>query len=488
MKVFNERNYFTTLKFIFIKAVHDFDHNAIVKIKHSLNKGIYGEIDREKKVTPLDILTIKKRMREIINEDITINKVIMPICDIEKQDCFAHRPDIMGLIENSNWIDLSIYELEGFYDYFHNGIYQSTGHINLFDLEPYNGGFILRYPFKTDPHRIPIGQDHPKLAKIFHESSEWGRILEVEDVGRLNDKVRTREIYELIRVNEALHHKKLAIIAGEIAENQKIKLVIIAGPSSSGKTTFTKRLGIHLRVNGLKPVVLSLDNYYRGREYVPLDKHGEKDFEALEALDLKLLNKNLKDLIAGKEVEVPRYNFHSGERETIGKKFRIPKNGILLIEGIHGLNDELTGHLDKNLKYKIYISCLTTLNIDDHNRIPSSEVRKLRRIVRDSIARGTSAEGTLDMWSSVRRGEEKNIFPFQEEADAMFDSSLVYELGILKKYALKELEKIEVTSKYFEEAQRLTKFISYFKDIEDECVPDDSIIKEFIGGSYFYKY
>ena len=488
MKTFNERNYYTTLKFILVKAVYDFDHTAVVKIKHSLNKGIYGEIIREGGVSPEDIAEIKKLMRETIIEDLPIKKVTMPICDLEKKDCFSHRPDIMSLVENSDWVDLRTYEMGGFYDYFHNGIYQSTGHINLFDLEAYNGGFILRYPFKTDPHRIPRGDDHPKLAKLFHESGEWGRILEVDDVGKLNEKVRSGEVYDLIRVNEALHHKKLAIIAEDIANKEDVKLVTIAGPSSSGKTTFTKRLGIHLRVNGLKPVVISLDNYYRGRKYVPLDKNGEKDFEALEALDLKLLNEHLKKLIAGKEVEVPRYDFHSGERQSFGKRIRIPENGILLIEGIHGLNEKLTEHLDKKLKYKIYISCLTTLNVDDHNRIPTSEVRKLRRIVRDSISRGTSAEGTLDMWSSVRRGEEKNIFPFQEEADAMFDSSLVYELGILKKYALKELEKIDATSHYFEEANRLIKFISYFKDIEDECLPDDSILKEFIGGSYFYRY
>lgn len=485
---FNERNYFTTLKFILVKAVYDYDHMAIVRISHSLNKGIYGEIIRKEGVSSEDIANIKKRMREIILEDIPINKVTMPICDLEKQDCMSHRPDIMGLVENSDWLDLRTYEMEGFYDYFHNGMYPSTGYINLFDLEAYNGGFILRYPFSSDPHRIPLGEDHPKLAKVFHESSRWGKILEVEDVGKLNEKVGTKEIYELIRVNEALHHKKLAIIAHQISSRKDVKLVTIAGPSSSGKTTFTNRLSIHLRVNGLKPVVISLDNYYRGRKYVPLDKNGEKDFEALEALDLDLLNSNLQELIQGKTVEVPRYNFHSGERESIGKKIKMPENGILLIEGIHGLNDRLTDHLDRNLKFKIYISCLTTLNIDDHNRIPSSEVRKLRRIVRDSISRGTSAEGTLSMWSSVRRGEENNIFPFQEEADAMFDSSLVYEIGILKKYAVKELEKIEVTSKYFEEANRLIKFISYFKDIEDEYVPDDSILKEFIGGSYFYKY
>ncbi len=488
MNNFNETKYYTTLKFILVKAVYDFDHEATVYIKHSLNKGIYGEIHRNKKVSPQDIEDIKERMRKIILEDLSINKLKLKAQDLNCKECFLHRPDIKELVENSSLDEIKVYEMEGFYDYFHNDLYPSSGYINLFDLVPYNGGFILKYPFKTNPHRLPLSENNPKLAKVFHESSDWGKILEVENVGKLNQKVESKEIYNLIRVNEALHHKKLAIIAQKISSNKDLKLVTIAGPSSSGKTTFTKRLGIHLQVNGLKPVVISLDNYYRGRKFVPLDENGEKDFEALEALDLDLLNKNLKDLIAGKSVEVPRYNFHTGEREKTGVKVKVPENGILLIEGIHGLNDKLTEHLDKKLKHKIYISCLTTLNIDNHNRIPTSEVRKLRRIVRDSLSRGTSAEGTLAMWNSVRKGEENNIFPFQEAADSMFDSNLIYEICILKKYALAELEKIKVTSKYFEEARRLIKFISYFEDVEDKYVPDDSILKEFIGGSYFYKY
>lgn len=488
MENYNERNYYTTLKFILIKATYDLFPDAKVKIHHSLNNGIYGEILKEPKIRSEDILDIKNRMNTLIREDIPINPVIMPICDIEKHDCIYNRPDMRRLIEYSDWVDLRVYEMEGFYDYYHNGMLKSTGYLNLFDLSPYNGGFILKYPFQNVPYRIPVETDHPKLAKIFHESENWGQIMEVADVGALNEKILNNEIAELIMVNEALHHKKLSSIADEISNKHGIKLVTIAGPSSSGKTTFTQRLALHLRVNGLKPSVISLDNYYRGREFLPLDINGAKDFESIKALDIGLLNKNLRELMEGKEVEIPKYNFFSGERENVGKKIKLSENGIILIEGIHGLNEELTWEIPKENKYKIYISCLTTLNVDDHNRIPTSEVRKLRRIVRDSLSRGTSAEGTLSMWESVRRGEEKNIFPFQEEADAIFDSNLIYELGVLKKYAHGELKKVQPGSFFYEESQRLIKFLNYFREIDCNFVPDDSILKEFIGGSYFYKY
>ena len=488
MENYNERNYYTTLKFILIKATYDLFPEAEVKIHHSLNKGIYGEILKDPKIRSEDILAIKNRMNELIREDIPIRPVIMPVCDIEKHDCIYNRPDMRRLIEYSDWVDLRVYEMEGFYDYYHNGMLSSTGYLNLFDLSPYNGGFILKYPFQNDPYRIPVETDHKKLAKIFHESEEWGQIMEVSDVGALNEKILNNEIAELIMVNEALHHKKLSFIADEIAKKENVKLVTVAGPSSSGKTTFTQRLAIHLRVDGLKPLVISLDNYYIGRALLPLDENGKKDFESIKALDTKLLNKNLKDLMNGKEVEIPKYNFFSGEREYTGKKVKLAKNGIILIEGIHGLNEELTRDIPKQNKYKIYISCLTTLNVDDHNRIPTSEVRKLRRIVRDSLSRGTGAEGTLNMWESVRRGEEKNIFPFQEEADAIFDSNLIYELGVLKKYAHGELKKVKPGSIFYEESQRLIKFLNYFREINPDFVPDDSILKEFIGGSYFYKY
>ena len=482
--------YFSTLKFIFIKATNDLFPNSQVKILHSLNNGVLGEIIREDSITEEEVQQIKERMNEIIHSDIPVKRQDMKSCKFVKNSCFDRREDIARLVEYSPDHDISLYEMDGFYDFFHNGLFPSTGYINLFDILKYedNNGIILKAPVKEGVYTLPKSVDHPKLAKIFCESERWGEILDIPDVGALNKISQEDDIGELIRVNEALHEKKLAYIADEITNCRDIKLVTVAGPSSSGKTTFTKRLAIQLRANGIKPVVVSLDNYYRGRKYIPLDENGEKDFESIDGLDLNLLNEHLVKLTAGEEVEVPIYNFHTGQRETKGVKTQLSENGLLLIEGIHGLNEKLTSHIEKKHKFKIYISCLTALNIDDHNRIPTSEVRKLRRIVRDSLSRGTSANGTLDMWDSIRKGEGKNIFPYQEEADAIFNSNLIYELGVLKRYATKELKKIDSSSQHYEEAIRLIKFLSYFREIDKELVPDNSILKEFIGGSYFYKY
>jgi uridine kinase len=482
--------YFSTLKFIFIKAVNDLFPNARVKILHSLNNGVLSEILGTGELSEKDVVAIKERMSEIIHLDLPIKKQEMKNCKINNNFCFERREDIARLVEYSPDHNISLYEMDGYYDFFHNGLFSSTGYINLFDLTKYKepNSVILKAPLKEGVYLLPKSVDHPKLAKVFLESERWGEILGIPDVGALNKVVTENEIGELIRVNEALHNKKLTYIADEITNCKDIKLVTVAGPSSSGKTTFTKRLAIQLRVNGAKPLVVSLDNYYRGRDYIPLDENGEKDFESIDGLDLPLLNDHLVKLTNGEKVEIPVYNFHTGQREVRGVLTQLPKDGILLIEGIHGLNEKLTSHIDKMNKFKIYISCLTQLNIDDHNRIPTSEVRKLRRIVRDSLSRGTSASGTLDMWDSIRKGEEKNIFPYQEEADAIFNSNLVYELGVLKKYATKELKKIDSSNQHFEEAQRLIKFLSYFRKIDKELVPDNSILKEFIGGSYFYKY
>ena len=380
------------------------------------------------------------------------------------------------------------YAIDGYHDYVYERPYKFTGDVDLFELTKYNNGFILKYPL-TEEKVLPPKIDTPKLAKVFDEAGRWNQILGVDTLGSLNEKVLHKEIGELIRVNEALHHKEIAKIAEQISKNDKIKLVTIAGPSSSGKTTFSKRLYIHLRANGINPIVISLDNYYIGRANVPLDENGQKDFETIEALDLKLLNQNLKELIDGKEVEIPEYNFITGEREKVGNMMKVPeKNGIIIIEGIHGLNERLTSEIPRENKFKIYISCLTQLNIDKHNRISTSDVREIRRLVRDSLSREEKGEGTLAMWASVRRGEEKHIFPYQEEADALFNSNLVYELGILKSYALRELIKISPNSPYYDEAKRIIRFLYCFVDIKADLVPDDSILKEFIGGSIFYKY
>ncbi len=481
--------YFLTLKFIFIKAIKELYPDSQVKIHHSLNNGVLVEVVGDVTITEDEIEVIKDKMAEIIHQDIPIKEENIKKFKFLDASYLYEREDIKGLVEYSPNYDIKLFELGGYYDFFHGDPFSSTGFVNLFDIKKHDGNYlILKSPLKEGDYTLPEDVEHPKLAKVFSEAEKWGEILEVTDVGALNKYVANNEIGELIRVNEALHRKKLVYIADEISNSQDIRLVTVAGPSSSGKTTFTKRLAIQLKVNGIKPVVISLDNYYIGRKNIPLDENGEKDFESIYGLDLELLNSNLSSLIKGERVEVPIYNFQTGTREKKGVMTQLEENGVLLIEGIHGLNEKLTNYIDRKNKFKIYISCLTQLNIDNHNRIPTSEVRKLRRIVRDSLSRGTSAKGTLDMWASIRRGEEKNIFPYQEEADAIFNSNLIYELGVLKKYAVKELRKVEPTSKHYEESIQLIKFLNYFMEIDKELVPDDSILKEFIGGSYFYKY
>ena len=427
-------------------------------------------------------------MKEIIGKNYPIELISGNNEELKAKSAKIKREDVRKLLDNSGWTSIMEYSIDGYHDYVYEKPYKFTGDIDIFELTKYNDGFILKYPLTSDK-KLPPKIDTPKIAKVFIEAAEWNKILGVDTLGSLNEKVLNKEIGELIRVNEALHHKEIAKIAQTISDNKKIKLVTIAGPSSSGKTTFSKRLYIHLRANGMNPIVISLDNYYIGRANVPLDENGKKDFETIEALDLKLLNENLRDLVAGKEVEIPEYNFLTGEREEVGIKMKVPeKNGLIIIEGIHGLNERLTQEIPRENKFKIYISCLTQLNIDKHNRISTSDVREIRRLVRDSLSREEKGEGTLAMWASVRRGEEKHIFPYQEEADALFNSNLVYELGVLKSYALRELIKVNPSSPYYEEAKRIMRFLYCFVDIKVDLISDDSILKEFIGGSIFYKY
>jgi uridine kinase len=364
----------------------------------------------------------------------------------------------------------------------------STGYLKQFELMYYEPGFLLRYPDNYSPKVIPEFIEQRGLFEVFREAEEWAEILDVGDVGALNDKIATEEMGGIIRISEALHEKKMAHIADMIAEKKdKVKLVLIAGPSSSGKTTFSKRLSIQLRVNGLKPYAISLDDYFVNRESTPRDETGEYDFESIYALDLGLLNEHINKLLAGEEIELPTFNFLTGQREYSGKKLKLTDDMILIAEGIHGLNETLTRDIKPENKFKIYVSALTQLNIDNHNRIPTTDVRILRRIVRDYRTRGKDAEVTLLGWPSVRRGEDKNIFPFQGEGDVMFNSTLVYELGAIKKYAEPLLEQINRSSRAYSEAARLLRFLKYFLPVEVDEIPNNSIIREFIGGSCFYK-
>ncbi|MBD7910295.1 nucleoside kinase [Clostridium cibarium] len=480
--------YSRTLQFIFIKAALDIFPNAKITIEHSISKGIFGEIHKETPLTEDEIILIKEAMKRLIHRDIQIKRV--KIDKKKAMDIFEKygMQDKVMLLKQMDFNEVNLYELDGRYDYFYGQMAYSTGIIEAFDLIRYAHGFILRNPKEGDISSLPEFKEQKSLANIFYETEEWLRILGIGEVGSLNEKVINGDLKDVILVSEALHEKKIAHIADQISKKEDIKIVLIAGPSSSGKTTFANRLGIQLRVNGLIPISISLDDYFLDRERTPKDEEENYNFESIYAIDLDLFNENLKGLLKGEEVEIPSYNFRTGTREWSGNKIKLPQNGVIIIEGIHGLNPILTSEIEDKNKFKIYISALTQLNIDNHNRIATTDVRKIRRIVRDYLSRGYGAEDTLNMWSSIKKGEKEYIFIYQEEADVMFNSTLVYELSVLKSYAIKELDKIKHGSPSYNEAVRLKSFLNFFKEIKFEDVPENSILREFIGGSCFYKY
>ncbi len=477
--------YKQTLTFILFKAMKDLYPKGFLYIHHSLNKGLYGELDlRTEKVTSNVLKNIKKRMQEIIDLDLPIERKKINLgeaIELFRKDY----PDKVNLLLNSKKHQVSVCRLGDLYDYYYAPLAISTGFIGYFDLIPYQEGFILRAPdYKVfEEKNGPI--DQPKLFEIYREYHKWSRILGVTNIGELNNCIVSGEISEIIKVSEAFHEKKLSIIADEITKRKGLRIVLIAGPSSSGKTSFAKRLNIHLRVNGRFPISLSLDNYFLDRSKSPRDKNGNYDFEHIKALDLELLNKNLRDLLAEKSVELPKFDFKSGQRYYDGNKIRLEEDQILIIEGIHGLNNMLTSSIPGHQKYKIYVSALTQLNIDNHNRIPTTDLRLLRRMVRDHHFRGHGALDTIGRWPSVRDGEERWIFPFQENADIIFNSSLIYELAILKRFAEPILKDVPKTREEYCEIRRLLKFLSYFLDISDTEVPPTSLLREFIGRSAF---
>ncbi|MBW6411317.1 nucleoside kinase [Clostridium weizhouense] len=480
--------YTRTLQFIFIKATLDLFPNAKIKIEHSISKGLFGEIIKDSLLTKNDINLIKERMNELINKNIPIKSVRMSKEEAIKVFAKYNMLDKVKLLEYSNLKEVKLYDLDGRYDYFYGYMAYSTGIIKAFDLIYYEPGFILRSPKQENLEVLPEYKEQRKLSKIFLETERWLSILGVGEVGTLNEKLSSHEVQSLILTSEALHEKKIANIADQIANKKEVKIVLIAGPSSSGKTTFANRLGIQLRVNGLIPIPLSLDDFFVERKDTPKDENGDYDYESIYALDLELINKTLIALMNGEEVNIPTYNFITGKREWNGKKVKLPKNGVLILEGIHGLNPILTSSIPEENIFKVYISALTQLNLDNHNRITTTDVRKVRRIVRDSLSRGHDAEATLKMWPSIKRGEKKNIFVYQDQADAMFNSTLVYELSLLKPYALKELAKVKEESPVYEEAIRLQSILNFFKEVESSYVPMNSILREFIGGSCFYEY
>lgn len=480
--------YQRSLTFIMIIAAAELFPDGEITVEHSLSRGLYCELHIGRDITAQDVADIKQRMAEIIEADIPIVRRSYPIQEAIQLFDAAGRTEKVKLLKQLKREKVSIYYCGDKYDYFYGTMVPSTSYLKIFDLQYYKPGLILRFPEKENPFELPGFIEQPKLAKIFSESEQWAKILRCDYVATLNDIVHQGNSGELIRIAEALHEKKIAQIADFIAEHSReVRVILVAGPSSSGKTTFAQRLGIQLRVNGLRPVPISIDDYFVDRDYTPRDEYGNYDFETIDAIDLELFNEHLHELLQGKEVKLPSYNFTIGKREYKGRSIQIEKNQPLIIEGIHGLNERLTRAVSKDNKVKIYISALTQLAIDSHNRIPTTDTRLIRRIVRDSQFRAHDALSTLKLWASVRRGEDRNIFPFQEEADIMFNSALIYELAVLKKYAQPLLEKVNADQPEFSEAMRLLNFLAYFEDIQDEEVPSNSILREFIGNCCFYR-
>lgn len=480
------RIYRRSLFLLLARSVYELYPKAKLSIEHSLSNGIYCEIHKDTPLSQVDLFKIKTKMKELVDKDLAIKRHLFNQNEVKglyiKQNCL----DKVALLEQIDTDNDSIYELDGYYDYFFYNMVPATGYLNRFGLHFRMPGFILLYPQKGNPYSISEFIDQPKLAKVFYEYEKWGEIIGVDYVSDLNQIILKDRSGELIRLTEALHEKKVARIADEITANlDRRRVILIAGPSSSGKTTFAQRLALQLKVNGLKPVAISTDNYFVNRDDTPLDEEDKPDFEAIEAIDLNLLNDHLVKLLQGIEVEVPIFNFRKGAREEKGRLFKIAKDQPIIIEGIHSLNDRLTSIIPEDNKFKIYISALTQLNLDCHNRIPTTDTRLIRRIVRDNKFRGHPASMTIDWWPGVRRGEEKNIFPYQENADVMFNSALIYELSVLKKYAEPLLNKITVDQESYYQAQRLLGFLRCFIAMPEDNIPRKSILKEFIGGSCF---
>jgi uridine kinase len=425
-------------------------------------------------------------MQEIVAQSCPILRRVISYPEAVRYFEENNHPDTVLLLKNRNDQKIPVFSCGDYLDLAHAPLVPNTTLLNVFDVVAYNPGFVLRYPPWHQPDRLAPFRENPVLFTIYREYKDWGKILNVRCVGHLNDLINSRKVRQFIQVAEALHDKKIALIADKIcARRNEVRLILIAGPSSSGKTTFAKKLAVQLQVLGRNPFPISLDNYFLSRELTPRDEQGNYDFESLKAIDIKLMNEDLLRLMEGEQVRLPRFDFHSGQRKQNKTPIRLPERALIILEGIHGLNDELTPAIPTAQKYKIYVSALTQLNLDDHNRISTTDNRLLRRLVRDSQFRGHSAQDTLSMWESVRRGENRNIFPFQNTADSAFNSALDYELAVLKVYAEPLLKSVKPAQEGFHEALQLHSFLSNFASIPPSWVPEYSILREFIGESAF---
>jgi uridine kinase len=481
------RMYIRSLSFLLTAAAKEVFPNATLRIDHSVSKGFYCELHGTKKELSIeDIFEIGRKMREMVAQDIPFLQFKDETDDVIELFKEKGFDDKVELLEHRGQYYSTYYSLNEHIGKFYGFMVPSTGYLKVFDLNKYYNGMLLQIPNQQKPEEVLELVEQNKMFEIFREFSHWNRVLNVTNISDLNNAAHNSKAERLIKVSEALHEKKIAQIADRIAEKKdELKIVLISGPSSSGKTTFSKRLAIQLLVNGICPLNLSLDNYFVNREDTPLDENGDYDFESLEALDIDLFNQQLLDLLAGKEVLLPKFSFETGKRILNGDKLKMEKDNILIIEGIHGLNPRLTHLIENSKKYKIYVSALTNINIDNQSRIPTTDNRLVRRIIRDYRYRNYSAQQTISRWDSVRRGEDKHIFPYQEEADIMFNSALLYELAVLKPFAEPILLEVQPNQTEYSEANRLLKFFSYFKPILPREIPPTSILREFLGGSSF---
>mgnify|MGYP002602890237 CR=1 FL=1 len=482
------KTYCRSASLILLKAIYDVagqENIDSVVIHYSVGSGYYFTMKGPMALDQEFIDKVKAQMHRIVDENLPIVKRSVSTSEAVALFHKHHMYDKEKLFRYRRVSRVNIYSLENFEDYFYGFMAPDTSYVQYFDLQLYDEGFVLILPRQKTPDVLEDFEPQDKIFHVQKESEEWGDKLDVATVGDLNDRITREGVQSLMLIQEALHEAKISSIAEEIQRRGNVKFVMIAGPSSSGKTSFSHRLSIQLAAHGLKPHPIGVDNYFVNREHTPLDEFGEKDYECLEAIDVEQFNKDMLALLRGERIELPVFNFKTGHREYKGDFLQLGPEDVLVIEGIHGLNDKLSYALPAESKFKIYISALTQLNIDEHNRIPTTDGRLLRRIVRDARTRGTSAKDTIARWPSVRRGEEANIFPYQEQADVMFNSALVYELACLKVYAEPLLFGIDKSEPEYLEAKRLLKFLDYFISVPSEDIPHNSLLREFVGGSCF---
>ena len=485
------RAYTRSLFFVLSKAARDLWPRCTIIIDIPVSNGYYIDLtikDNEGKrrdVTPDDVSDLRQRMQQIIDADLPIHRHETTTEEAIRMFTASHSYSKVKLLQSTGRLYTTYYDIDGYRDYYYGTMLTTTGQIYLFGLEYYFDGVLLRIPSQQDPSRLGPFVRQNKMFEIFKEHHRWQDILGMRTVGDLNEAISKGHANQLIQLSEALQEKKIAQIADEIARRPGVKMVLIAGPSSSGKTTTCKRVSVQLAINGLKPIGISLDDYFLDREDTPRDESGDYDFEHLHALNIPLLNEQLNALFRGEEVELPRYNFQTGKSEMSGKKLQLKGNEVLVVEGIHALNPELTASIPDSQKYRIYASALTTILLDNHNYIPTTDNRLLRRIIRDHKYRGVSAQETIRRWPSVRKGENRWIFPYQENADAMFNSAMLFELAVIKQQAVPLLELVPENCAEYAEAYRLRKFLSYIRPIADDQIPPTSLLREFLGGSSF---